>query len=372
MINKNLTLCAFVLALAACSAKEEAAKAPSITSQGERIVLSEPDKADFLKLATVDRDQGGVVQLPGRLVWNEEKTVRIFPQLGGRVLRSAVDVGQAVKAGQTLALLSSGDYGQVEADARKAEADLGVADKALARSRELRDAGVIAEKDWQQAEADAQRARAEADRARNRLAGLGGAGDGSYALKSPLAGIIVERNVNPGMEFRPDQATAPLFVVSDPQSLWLQLDAAETDLRYLQPGASLAFSVRQFPGVEFKATIRHIADFVDPQSRTLKVRCEVANPERRLKAEMFGQASVAVAASEALSVPASAVMLFGDTRYVLVDEGQGRFRRQAVEAGGERDGRIEIHGGLKAGDKVVSEGNLHLMKYFKSEAAATK
>lgn len=173
---KNLTLCAIVLALAACSAKEEAAKVPLVRAEGDRVVLTEPDKADFLKLITVDRDQGGVLQLPGRLVWNEEKTVRVYPQLGGRVLRMTADVGQSVKAGQTLALLSSADYGQAQADAIKADADLRVADKALERNRELREAGVVAEKDFQQAEADALRARAEAARSRRRINELGGKG----------------------------------------------------------------------------------------------------------------------------------------------------------------------------------------------------
>lgn len=369
---KKLTLCAIVLVLAGCSAREEAAKQPLVRAEGERIVLGEPDKTEFLKLVTVDSDQGGILRLPGRLVWNEEKTVRVFPQLAGRVQRIAVDVGQAVKAGQTLALLDSGDYGQAAADARKAAADLGVAEKTLARSQELRAAGVIADKDWQQAEADALRARAEAERARRRLAGLGGEGDGAYALKSPLAGVVVERNVNPGMEFRPDQASVPLFVVSDPQSLWLQLDAAEADLGLLKPGEVLALEVRQFPSVQFTATIRHVADFVDPQTRTIKIRCAVANPDRRLKAEMFAQALISLPASEALAVPATAVMLFGDRRYVLVEEGKGQFRRQVVEVGGERAGQVEILGGLNPGERVVVEGNLHLVKYFKSPSAAAK
>lgn len=369
---KKLSLCAIVLALAGCSAKEEAAKQPLVRAEGERIVLNEPDKADFLKLVAVDRDQGGILRLPGRLVWNEEKTVRVFPQLGGRVQRIAVEVGQAVKAGQTLAVLVSGDYGQAQADARKAAADLSVADKAMARSKELREAGVVADKDWQLAEAEALRARAEADRARRRLEGLGGEGDGSYAVKTPLAGIVVERNVNPGMEFRPDQAAAPLFVVTDPQSLWLQLDAAEADLRHLKRGETLALEVKQFPGVAFAATIRHVADFVDPQTRTIKVRCDVANADRRLKAEMFAQATVKLPATEALSVPATAVMLFGDQRFVLVEEGKGQFRRQAVEVGGEREGKVEILGGLKPGERVVVEGNLHLVRYFKNPSAAAK
>ena len=362
----------FMVLLAACSGHEEGNKAPLVRAEGDRIVLAEPDKADFLKLATVDREQDGILRLPGRLVWNEEKTVRVFPQLAGRVQKIATDVGQPVKSGQTLAVLASADYGQAQADTHRAEADLRVADKALARSRELREAGIVAEKDWQLAEADAQRARAEAERARRRLSGLGGDGDGSYALKSPLAGVVVERNLNPGMEFRPEQTVAPLFVVSDPASLWLQLDASEADLRHLKAGEKVDVAVKQFPGEYFPGVIRRIADFVDPQSRTIKVRCDVANTDRRLKAEMFAHAEIHIPAGEALVVPAGAVMLLGDRHYVLVEEGKGVFRRQVVTAGAERDGRVEIQNGLKAGDKVVAEGNLHLAKYFKVKAAAAK
>lgn len=250
MIRHKILLSAFV-ALAACSSHEEAEKQALVRAEGEHVVLSEPDKADFLKLATVDRDQGGNLLLPGRLVWNEERTVRIYPQLGGRIQKIDVDVGTSVKAGQVLARLASADYGEARADARKAEADLRVAEKALVRSKELREAGIIAEKDWQQSEVENTRARADAERAQRRLAGLGGDGD-NYALKTPLAGVVVERNLNPGMEFRPDQSAAPLFVVTDPASLWLQLDAGEADLPYLKAGENIALTVKQFPGEVFK------------------------------------------------------------------------------------------------------------------------
>ena len=73
-----------------------------------------------------------------------------------------------------------------------------------------------------------------------------------------------------------------------------------------------------------------------------------------------------------MRVPASAVFLFGNQRCVFVEETQGRYRRQVVEAGPEREGQVDILGGLKAGEKVVTEGSLHLLKYFKPVAAAEK
>ena len=365
-------LTALLLALAGCSAEPEAPKAAAIKVDGDIALLAEPDKASFLKLALVENDKGGLLRLPGRLVWNEEKTVRVFPQVGGRVQRIAADVGDPVKIGQTLAILNSPEYGQALADARKSRADAQVAAQALERNRLLREAGVVAEKDWQQAEAAAVAAKAEAERANRRVAGLGGEGDGAYALRSPLAGIVVERNLNPGQEFRAEQAGAPLFVVTDPASLWIQVDASEADLARLKKGEPLLIESRQYPGERFKGVIRHVADFVDPTTRTIKVRGEVANADRRLKGEMFVNALVELEASAALRVPASAVFLFGNQRCVFVEETQGRYRRQVVEAGPEREGQVDILGGLKAGEKVVTEGSLHLLKYFKPVAAAEK
>lgn len=368
-MKTELILISLVLALAGCSDEPEAAKIASIKIEGESAILAEPDKADFLKLATVERDSGGTLRLPGRLVWDESRTARVFPQLAGRVQQIAVDIGARVKTGQALAVLNSPEYGQARADAQKTAADVRVAEQALVRNQELRAAGIIAEKDWQQAEATAIAARAEADRANRRLAGLGDNGDGNYLLKSPLAGTVVERRLNPGMEFRPDQATPPLFVVTDPSSLWLQLDAGESDLAWLKKGDKLQLEARQYPGETFAGTISHVADFVDPESRTIKVRAEVPNPERRLKGEMFVQALIEMPPSGALRVPATAVFLLGDQRYVFVEEALGHYRRQKVEAGSERDGHIEIRSGVKEGDKVVVEGNLHLLKFFRPAAA---
>ena len=365
----TLVLSTILLVLAGCTAEPEAAKEASIQVNGEIATLAEPDKATFLKLAAVERDTGGMLRLPGRLVWNEEKTVRVFPQLGGRIQSIAVDVGNAVKINQSLAVLNSPDYGQALADARKAGADAQVAAQALERNRQLREAGVVAEKDWQLAEAASVAARAEAQRASRRLAELGGDGDGAYILRSPLAGVVVERNLNPGMEFRADQATAPLFVVTDPGRLWIQIDAGEADLANLKAGEPLLIESRQFPGERFKGVIRHVADFVDPATRTIKVRGEVSNADRRLKGEMFVNALVALPASQALRVPASAVFLLGEKRYVFVEEAPGRYRRQQVEAGSEREGRVDLLAGVKEGDRVVTEGNLNLLKFFKPAIA---
>lgn len=360
-----------VLGLAACGGEPEKTKEVSIKVEGDRVILAEPDKATFLKTEVVKKDSGDLLRLPGRLVWDEERTVRVFPQLGGRVLRIQAEVGAPVKAGQALATLASPDFGVAEAEARKAEADRRLTRQTVERNKELLEAGVIARKDWQQVEADAAKAEAEAERAGRRLASLGGAGaGGSYVVQSPLAGVVVERNLNPGQEFRPDQAATPLFVVTDPTRLWIQLDAAEGSLAGLKPGMSFALETKQYPGERFSGVIRHVADFVDPVSRTIKVRGEVPNPDRRLKGELFVTALVDLPAGNHLRLPAKAVFLMGEQRFVLVEEAPGRYLRRRVEVGAERDGWAEVDSGVAEGEKVVVEGNLHLIKFIKAAEVA--
>ncbi len=383
----NCTLPAILLSsalLAACGQGGDEKKEVPPVVDGERVVFAEPDKAAaFLKTETVARDEGSILRLPGRLVWNEDRTVRIFPQLAGRVLRLHADVGAQVRAGQPLATLSSPDFGQAHADLKKAQADARLAGQALERNRELLAAGVIARKDAQQAEADHARAAAEAERAISRMTLLGRAGslgsgggnvsvDQSYTLASPIAGTVVERNLNAGQELRFEQITLAPFVVTDTASLWIQLDASEADLASLRQGVAFELEINQYPGEKFSGTITRVADFVDPVSRTIKVRGLVANPGRRLKGEMFAAALIALPPSEHLRVDAKAVFLVGAKRFVFVEESPGHYVRRGVEIRAERDGRAEVVSGLAVGEKVVVEGNLNLLKFFKLTPPADK
>ena len=95
-MKRHLTSLALILVLAACGSEPEPAKEAAIKTDGDRVFLSEPDKADFLKLATVEKDQGSTLRLPGRLIWNEDRTVRVAPQVGGRVLRIEAEIGSVV------------------------------------------------------------------------------------------------------------------------------------------------------------------------------------------------------------------------------------------------------------------------------------
>lgn len=366
-----------VLALGACGRKPEAPARQEPSVKGTMVVF--PDNAGALPGVAVEPVRRGaerVLELPGRLVWNEDRTVRVGSPFSGRVTRILVEPGDTVKAGQPLALLSSADFGAAQADVRKAAADAALAAKALARQRELFDAGIVAQKELEQAQADAARASADMQRAQAALrqAGAGpaaaGAGPDGFALRAPIDGLVVERNINPGMELRPDQPpSAPLFLLTDPNELWAQLDAAEADLALFKPGDTVTLSSTAYPGEAFPARVVKIADYVDPAARSVKVRLAVPNPQRRLKAEMFVTARIDAAGFDGVAVPAKAVFLADNHHYVFVKSGAHGFDRREVKLGASLPGVTEVVAGLEPGAEVVTDGNLYLQDILRDATA---
>ncbi len=298
--------------------------------------------------------------LPGRLVWDEDRTVRVYTPFAGRVSRLVANVGDRVAVGQVLAQMISPDFGQAQADERKAQADLSAKRNQLTRVKELAQAGVSSARDLQQAEADHAAADAEYRRAAARLAAYGGGSsiDQQFALKSPIAGVVVEKNINPGQELRPDQPGAPQFVVTDPAHLWVQLDANETDLKILKAGTPIFVASNQYPDDTFAGELQQVADFIDPNSRSLKLRGAVANMDRRLKAEMFVTARINLPRGDAPSVAEKAVFLDGIRAFVFVKTGEGQFMRKGIRTGPVNNGLLPVLAGLKEGEEVAVSGNL--------------
>ena len=364
---KQLILATLFL-LGACGGKPEAVEPSPPKVEGERIVFSanSPQLAT-LKSMPVNFESHEILRLNGRTSWDESRTVRVFSPLAGRIVSLTAGPGSRVKRGDPLATISSPDFGQAQAESAKAEADFAMSDKALARARELAEHGVIAGKDLQQTEADLAHARAEVERtrARTRLLGGGANVDQQFVLRAPIAGILVERNANPGQEVRPDQAqpgSPALFVISDPTRLWIQLDVPESSLGGISPGIEFRFKVAATPDSIFIGKIEYVGDSLDPVTRITRARGSVDNLRRLLKAEMFVAAEADVERSPFVLLPASAVLLGGNVRYVFVDEGGGCFVRRPVEGDEAVFGTLRIWKGLQAGERVVVGGSLMLQQ----------
>ncbi len=364
-----------LLVLAGCQeAVEPPAKAPPPILQGEqlRFAPNHPQLA-LIGLVSATPAQTITVDLPARMIWNEEHTQRIYPAFAGRVSAIQADVGQAVSAGSVLAQLASPDFGMAQADTAKARADARLSGNALQRQRELFDAGIVARKDLDQAEADAARSLAEVQRAdaRTRMYGghEGGSVNQSLAISASIKGVVVERNLNPGQEVRPDQSgvgVPPLFVVTDPTTLWVQIDARESEVATLRLGATFELIVPTLPGQKFEGRVTAAADYIDPITRTIKVRGLVANPARLLKAEMLATARIQRNIGPGVVVPSRAVALQGAKNTVLVQVQPGVFETREVQLSYQGPQESVVSSGVAAGEQVVSENMLLLAREFRN------
>ena len=347
---------------------------PGASIEGVTITFP-PDSPQLKTLRTVEAltERAGFVRVNGRATWDESRTTRVLSPVAGRIVELAASPGQTVARGALLAVLSSPEFGQAQAEARRAESDLAQAERALGRARELHGAGVLPLKEVQQAEAEHARQLAERDRtaARERAYGASRRIDQQFRLVSPLGGVVVERRANVGLEVRNDAGPdVALFLISDPSRLWIVLDVPEALVTEIQVGEAVRVLVPALPGELFSARVEYVADFVDPQTRMVRARAAVDNTERKLKAEMYVNAEVEVPASTALKVPNGAVFLQGTKYHAFVEETPGRFVRRELRAEDASLGQMRVIKGLAAGERVVVDGALLLQQLLQQKATA--
>ena len=308
--------------------------------------------------------------LNGRLALDENRTARISSPIAGRVLKLVAEPGDLVARNAVLLQADAPELAAADADWRKAQADEVRKKLAYERARNLLAHEVVPQKDVEAADADYRQAAAESRRTGLRMRSLhaSGAENGSFSLRTPLAGVVVERQVTPGMELRPDLAN-PLFVVSDPSRLWLLVDVPERSLAQVRPGQKVSLETDAFPGARFSATVDKVGYALDPATRRVQVRCTVENPDGRLRPEMYARVSLlSDNGRSAIAVPNAGLVTEGINTYAFVEASPGVFRKRQVGLALRGRETSHVDSGLQAGDRVVVEGALLLNAEMASHA----
>ena len=172
---------------------------------------------------------------------------------------------------------------------------------------------------------------------------------------APRDGIVLERNAVEGMRAQPGDV---LFRVADTYVVWAMIDVAERDLGALAVGQPVVVKARSFPGRDFVGKISVVYPQVNRETRTARVRIELANPDFALLPDMYVDAEINTGSPEpVLAVPDSAVLDTGSRQVVFVDKGQGRFEPRDVKLGHRGGGYVEIREGISEGEPVVVSAN---------------
>jgi len=300
----------------------------------------------------------------GKISFDENATSRVSSPVLGRVTKLHLQIGDTVKAGQALMSIDSPDLGVAIADYRKASADLELKRKAFVRSQMLLDGGVIAHKEFEASEAEMAQSQAEATRAKGRLKNLNidansAAGAEAFTLKAPMAGIIVDRQINVGNEVRPD-ASAPLFIITNPNHLWATIDLPERDLSKVFNGQPILIQVDAYPNEAFTGKVQSIGTMVDPVTRRIQVRCSV-DSKNKLKPEMYARITLLNNHNQkAIQIPNSALITEGLYSYVFVETSPGHLKKRRVTLDVQERDYATVKSGISVGEKVVVSGAILL------------
>ena len=310
-----------------------------------------------------------------KVTFDDVKVAHIFSPATGRIDKILAKPGDVVKKGDPLAVLESPDLGSAVSDMLKAKADLTAAEHDYKRQNDLAKIHAAAQRDLEQAQDNYERAKAEMGRAqlKSRMWHITKEDVVSqhFTLRSPIDGEVLMRNVNPGAEVQGIYAGASgpneLFTVGDISTVWVMGDFYEADMAKVKPGQDVVIKTVAYPNDSFAGTIAWVSSVLDPALRTAKFRCQIANPEHKLKPEMFVSLLIDVGSKAVLTVPKQAIVRLSGQAFVFVPldtkpvAGQVRFRPVPVQTGDEDSQHIEVSSGdLKQDQGVVVDGALLL------------
>jgi cobalt-zinc-cadmium efflux system membrane fusion protein len=317
------------------------------------------------------------LQVTGTVQPIDSKVGNIRPLARGRIQDVLVQVGSRVHSGQPLANFDNIEAGELASQHESARAELqrlkvqwAAVSRQVDRNRQLSQIGAIPTKDYEASQAE-QQALAESIKARESVvAGIatrlhrfglevwGARPTTLTVIRAPFAGVVTKVQVSAGEVVDPEMV---LFSVADLTRVWVQAEVYEKDLGRIQLGQNALVTVDTYPGERFPGRVTYMSDFLDPQTRTVRVRCEVPNGDWRLKLDMFVLVKLPTKFTrQGIAIPSGAIQELEGTDVVFVRKGQTKFEIRSVQPGKVIDGRTEIISGLREGEAIVAQGAFHL------------
>ncbi|MFZ0706274.1 MAG: efflux RND transporter periplasmic adaptor subunit [Candidatus Korobacteraceae bacterium] len=345
--------------LSACSANKADTNAGKvIETNTDPNVFIMKDPSQFPVGPVQVRDVYDEMHANGVIAPDVNREVPVVSLGGGRVVEIKAKLGDSVKKGEVLLLINSPDLTSAISDYQKFKADEELVRKQVARAQLLYDKGAIALADLEAAQDADAKAKVDLQAAADRVRVLGGDIDhpsGLLPLRAPISGTIVDQQITGGTGVKSLDNQGALFTIADLSEVWVLADAYQDMLPRIKVGDPAEVSVNGYAGQKYPGTVINISEVLDPATRAAKVRIQLQNTNRVMKAGMFVTAMFRSREQvQRVVVPASAVVHLHDKDWVYTPQGEGKFRRVALQLGPTlSDGSQQVISGLKPDDQVV-------------------
>ena len=363
----RLLLAPLLLVFTGCEKLDKPVRSDDSTSvarDGNRVIVSPKSplasrlQVEPAKTTTIRRQ----VTAPASVEADPARYAKILPPLNGRVLQLFVHPGDSVTKGQQLLAIDAPDFVGAQTDYAKARSVLAQAERALTRQEDLATHGIIGQRDVDQARTDRDTALSDFNRTKDRLRLLGMDPENTQLgapliVRSPVSGKVLDVLTATG-EFRNDP-TAPLMTVADLSDIWVTANVQEKDIHYVHRGDPAIATFAAYPTEAFQGKVLFVADVLDPDTRTAKVRIAYPNKDGRLRPAMFANVILRTWDTQELTIPTTALVMSGDHTTVFVQVAENTYEQRPVMTGEQQGDRTIIKSGVQAGDKVlIREGAL--------------
>ena len=334
-----------------------------------RLFSVPPEQMSHVQVVTVQPTRlRRVLRLSGTVAYNSFETTAVITQVSGPVSRIMITPGEHVRAGQPMLYVASPDFAQLRTNYLKSRDAFALAQKSYGRAQDLYQHRALAQADLEQAASAQSQAQADLQATEQALKILGIEHPDRLSrdtvlpevpVLAPIAGEAVERMASPGQVIQ--AGATQVFTISNMRSVWVLVSVYEHDIGAVHRDDAVTIQTEAYPD-EFHGRISFIGAALDPNSRTLPMRIVTQNPGEKLKKDMYVTAIVeAGTVPNALTVPDSAVLRSAENEpFVYAEVSPNQFGERPVTIGEVADGKAQILGGLKTGDRVIGAGSLFL------------
>jgi cobalt-zinc-cadmium efflux system membrane fusion protein len=294
------------------------------------------------------------IKFNGVVDFNTDKVSNIFPLVSGIVQDIHVMPGDFVKAGQVLGMVKSSEMANYSSSLSSSEAAVRLAKKQLEQQQDLYKSGMASKVDITAAEVNYEQAVAAKTAAQRVLMVNGNNTGGDYFIKSPIDGFLVQKNVTNGMAIRPDNS-APVFTVSNLKNVWVEANVYEENISKVHEGDEADISTISYPDKIFKGKVNRLMNLIDPNTKVMKMRVIIDNPDFMLKPQMFATVTINNTESDkAISVSSSALIFDHSQYYVVILKGEKDVELRQVEVISTNGKTAFIKNGVSAGERVIA------------------
>lgn len=306
-----------------------------------------------------------VLTLTGKVEYDPDKIIHYAPLINGVVEKTYFSLGDKVKKGDVLFDIRSTELTQLQAELSSLKSEKKIVEREVMSAQSMFDSGMLSERELFEAEARLVQCKAALQKIEMDMSFYGyNSSSGTFSIKSPMTGFIVEKNISSGSTLASDGNV--VFTVADLSSVWISANVYAGNLQFVKEGMEVNITTLSYPDEVFKGKVQTISQVFDPEEKVLKARIPFSNIDLKFKPEMSVLITLQKQIDEqVLAVPSDALVFDDDRYFLVVKDNNENFKVKEVKLQGNYNDVTYITSGISEGDNVVVKNQLLLFEDLK-------